>query len=386
VRKTKGENKNGKNGGKEKKGGNGKKEKKKEKRKKRPLTITEKRNKVIKSINKWTCKNLDCDHEKHHYIRAIQKLKDLSHEEGLLFFTRLHPYQKIHDMEYRGIINGTPSFFIASGFNNNKGCSYGGLVIDLKTKYGRISNIRKKVLRDLLEKKQYLVSVCHSFLEMMKLVNTYLKIDTKTGFNVSNQKELQKLAWAGCTTRDIIASEQILPEQNDDFNDNENVIKKRRAAALRRVLSLNPNLGEEYHHFKVTKFLMDKHYEMGLLFYPSLLPYHDVHQKEMFGIINGIPDFFIAEGFNNGKNCFGGLYIELKKMEGRVSVDQKKLLRRIIKGGHYFVSVCHGHLEAIELIKTYLLLDKKTRLNAASLERLEQLAWEGETKKEWILQ
>lgn len=68
------------------------------------------------------------------------------------------------------------------------------------------------------------------------------------------------------------------------------------------------------------------------------------------GVRAGIPDLFLA--VPRGK--FHGLFVEMKKPQGGVVSDAQKACMEILSENGYFVTVCHGFIEAKAAIIRYL--------------------------------
>lgn len=64
------------------------------------------------------------------------------------------------------------------------------------------------------------------------------------------------------------------------------------------------------------------------------------------GVLKGAPDLFIADGRP-------GMYIEMKKIGGRVSEAQKTILNKLHEAG-YRVAVCYGWEDAKLAVEFYL--------------------------------
>ena len=68
------------------------------------------------------------------------------------------------------------------------------------------------------------------------------------------------------------------------------------------------------------------------------------------GVRAGVPDLFIAVP----KGDYHGLFIEMKKAKGgQVSKSQKEM-GALLLGQNYCVAVCHGWVEAKQIIERYL--------------------------------
>ena len=67
------------------------------------------------------------------------------------------------------------------------------------------------------------------------------------------------------------------------------------------------------------------------------------------GLISGHPDLTIYNKVGNNDL----LFLELKKVKGKLSENQKLYIRELIENG-YIVSVAHGYYDAVYKIKKYL--------------------------------
>ena len=65
----------------------------------------------------------------------------------------------------------------------------------------------------------------------------------------------------------------------------------------------------------------------------------------------GVSDLHLPVPIGN----YCGLWIEMKKVDkkAKASPAQKEWIQKMLKVGHY-ACVCHGHKEAIEIIKLYI--------------------------------
>ena len=66
------------------------------------------------------------------------------------------------------------------------------------------------------------------------------------------------------------------------------------------------------------------------------------------GMLSGVPDLFLPVK----NNYFNGLYIEMKSVKGRVSVEQSRFLKCAAENG-YSVVVCYSACDAINTIKAH---------------------------------
>lgn len=73
------------------------------------------------------------------------------------------------------------------------------------------------------------------------------------------------------------------------------------------------------------------------------------------GVKPGVPDVVLpVRGYDPDGSAYGGLYIELKRLEGgRVSPEQTRW-HEFLRSQAYRVEVCRGWLEASAVIATYL--------------------------------
>lgn len=138
-------------------------------------------------------------------------------------------------------------------------------------------------------------------------------------------------------------------------------------------------LHEKCNHLKLIKTLWFYKEKFHINFFPSLLPYHRIKHQRAYGVISGLPDFFIEapKVDKNGKIVSTGLYIELKVGKNRVSQVQKREIKKIIRNKNCVVGVCYGVQACRDLIKCYL--NKKT-----TMEDVEKLCWKGLITKEYI--
>ena len=78
------------------------------------------------------------------------------------------------------------------------------------------------------------------------------------------------------------------------------------------------------------------------------------------GVKAGVPDIClpVARGGANGGKVHHGLFIELKRAgkEGRATPEQQEWIRRLREYG-YVAVICHGFVEAVSAITTYLSLE-----------------------------
>ena len=66
------------------------------------------------------------------------------------------------------------------------------------------------------------------------------------------------------------------------------------------------------------------------------------------GVKRGVPDIFIPVSRNN----YHGLFIEMKRSDGKESPEQTQYIKSLIEQG-YFAYTCYAAQEAIDLTKTY---------------------------------
>ncbi len=67
------------------------------------------------------------------------------------------------------------------------------------------------------------------------------------------------------------------------------------------------------------------------------------------GVLAGIPDLFLPVACGN----YHGLYIEMKKVGGKLSSQQKTLIT-LLRNQGYKVEICYGYEQAIATISDYL--------------------------------
>lgn len=72
-------------------------------------------------------------------------------------------------------------------------------------------------------------------------------------------------------------------------------------------------------------------------------------QMKREGVLSGAPDLFIPEP-RNGRN---GLFIEMKRIDGRANSDQLTVHQKLRERG-YEVSVCKGADEAYGIFLAYM--------------------------------
>jgi len=126
---------------------------------------------------------------------------------------------------------------------------------------------------------------------------------------------------------------------------------------------------EKCHHCKFITFLQKQKKKYNINFFASVLPYNQIFHPVKYGIIKGIPDFFIPLKCRE----YNGLYIELKVGGGILTDSEKIEIRKIIDKGESMVGVCYGWKDCKELMVAYR--------NKQSNEKLEKLCWKGKTKK-----
>ena len=133
---------------------------------------------------------------------------------------------------------------------------------------------------------------------------------------------------------------------------------------------------EKCHHLKFIRTLREKLETHNMSFFASLIPYQQVYHPAKYGIIKGMPDFYIARPFKNEKGdvIYTGLYIELKTLTGSLSVPEKTHIKKILDEGDACVGVCHGVVQCRVLLEAWL--NPKT-----TKKKIEDLCWSGKTKK-----
>jgi hypothetical protein len=98
--------------------------------------------------------------------------------------------------------------------------------------------------------------------------------------------------------------------------------------------------------------------------YPELLPF-TIHIKnerktsfymgalnKRLGVLKGTPDLFIAWPTDRHH----GLFIEMKSVKGRPTVEQKEFIDRANEKG-YYATIAYGADEAINTIRKYLIVE-----------------------------
>jgi hypothetical protein len=133
---------------------------------------------------------------------------------------------------------------------------------------------------------------------------------------------------------------------------------------------------EKCHHIKFIKYLEWQRTNHNIHYFASLLPYNNIYHPKKYGIINGMPDFFIVHPLRDketGEILKTSLYIELKVGGGRLTPDEKTEIKKIIKKGDSMVGVCYGVNACKDLMKSYR--------DNEDLAKLEVMCWAGKTKK-----
>jgi hypothetical protein len=68
------------------------------------------------------------------------------------------------------------------------------------------------------------------------------------------------------------------------------------------------------------------------------------------GVRAGVPDLFLA----HPNNEYHGLFIEMKKAKGGIVSDNQKCYLDLLKANGYRAEVCHGWIQAKQIIEDYL--------------------------------
>lgn len=71
------------------------------------------------------------------------------------------------------------------------------------------------------------------------------------------------------------------------------------------------------------------------------------------GVKSGVPDLMLPVPRRN----YAGLFIEMKKHDGKLSKDQKDKWIPFLQGQFYCVTVCYGWEQAVDALKWYLELE-----------------------------
>jgi len=69
------------------------------------------------------------------------------------------------------------------------------------------------------------------------------------------------------------------------------------------------------------------------------------------GVKAGVPDIFIARGFDDGYDFQGGMFIEMKSKTGKVSELQKDMIT-LLRRNCFAVYVCYGWEQARDAVMT----------------------------------
>lgn len=126
---------------------------------------------------------------------------------------------------------------------------------------------------------------------------------------------------------------------------------------------------EKCHHCKFITVLQIQKKKYNINFFASLLPYNSIFHPTKYGIIKGMPDFFIPLKCRQ----YNGLYIELKVGSGVPTKLEKVEIKKIIDDPDFLVGVCYGWKDCKKLMIAYR--DK------VSNEKLEKCCWNGKIKK-----
>jgi hypothetical protein len=135
---------------------------------------------------------------------------------------------------------------------------------------------------------------------------------------------------------------------------------------------------EKCHHLKFVKYLKWQKEKYNINFFASLLPYQTVHHTDKYGIINGMPDFFIDHPLKdeNGRIIKTSLYIELKVGYNKLTPNEKNEIKKILEKGNSLVGVNYGIDSCKKLMKSYR--------DGENLEKLEIMCWAGKTNKKHL--
>lgn len=71
------------------------------------------------------------------------------------------------------------------------------------------------------------------------------------------------------------------------------------------------------------------------------------------GVKSGVPDLMLPVPRKN----YAGLFIEMKKLDGKLDKNQKDVWIPFLTGQHYYVGVCYGWEQAVDCLKWYLELE-----------------------------
>lgn len=149
------------------------------------------------------CKSNKCFHEKCHHLKFIRHIWKMRKKHKFNFYPTLLPYHKLYHQKEYGIIPGLPDFHFNIKFVQNGVIIYTSLDIELKVgELGKLSEVQKEVIRELMEDGQHLVGVCFGVDACKDLLNAYLN-PTKT-----TVEELEELCWAGKISKNDVLSEK----------------------------------------------------------------------------------------------------------------------------------------------------------------------------------
>ncbi len=137
---------------------------------------------------------------------------------------------------------------------------------------------------------------------------------------------------------------------------------------------------EKCHHLRFVKYLTYQKKKHKINFYPSLMPYQQVHQHELYGVLPGLPDFHIPHPFKDedGDVIYSYLDIELKVGSNILTKSETREIKELIGKGDSLVAVCYGADACKRLMRAYR--DPKT-----TIEQLEKLCWNGAVQKEHVI-
>jgi hypothetical protein len=103
-------------------------------------------------------------------------------------------------------------------------------------------------------------------------------------------------------------------------------------------------------------YLQKLNKKKNVLFFATLIPYQRVHLPKKYGIINGMPDFYIAKKAKIGNKYTCGLFIELKSLGPNriLTNDEYKVIKNIEKEGDYSYAVVYGYKKFRTLVRKYV--------------------------------
>jgi len=125
---------------------------------------------------------------------------------------------------------------------------------------------------------------------------------------------------------------------------------------------------EKCHHIKFIDFLRNQKIKHNFNFFASLLPYNKVYHPKTYGIINGMPDFYIPMKIHD----YIGIYIELKTGSGVLTKDEKIEMKKIKDRGEALIAVCFGWKACKKLVLACI--------NKEPLETIKELSFKGKIK------